>query len=521
MKILKFTNIVYISLMLMVLSCADEIDNVKNLNNPDTTQVLSLGSDLNGLIGGGYTTWWQANNLDTYAALAVAADHGTASWGNYGMRAVSNEPRSAILNSASWDELGVLEQPWQGNYSAISSANDVLGAINNNGIEWIEGDENKTPMVSASAHFLRGLGYGYLGLLFDKGFIVNENTDLSSDLPFVSYEELINQAVKDLDAAIALASNNSFQINDNFINGTTASNTDLIKFCNSFKARFLVQSARNMEETNAVDWASIQSFTENGITEDFGPTGDEGVIWWSNVFVFSESPNGFGPYGGRLDMRVVNLLDSSQPEFFPATSESTLDNPEITTNDARVGEGKDFEFRNDILFFPSRGRFHFSHYIHMRFANGNNFSDGLDNKQLKSFMMEDNRLLMAEAKARLNNTSGAVSDINASSRVTRGELPLLSSGASKTEVLDAIFYERYIELFNSASGTGFFDRRRTNQLQIGTFRHFPAPATELQVLELDLYTYGGVVPDPTGNVPHYDISTGPERTDDSNIPTFN
>jgi len=521
MKILKFKNIIYISFILLFISCDDEIDDVTNLNNPDTGQVLSVGSDLNAVVGGGYTTWWQANNRDTYAALSVAADHGTASWGNYGMRSLSWEPRNAILNAASWSDANVVEQPWQGNYGAISSASDVLGVINNDGIEWIEAGVDRTPQVKASAHFLRGLGYGYLGLLFDKGFVVNENTNLSQKLPFVPYSELIAQAIADLDACIALASSNDFTITDNFINGVMPTSAELIKICNSFKARFIVQSARNLTETNAIDWNTIKTLTENGITEDFGPTGDNGVIWWSNVFVFSDSPNGFGDFGGRLDMRVVNLLDPSQPEFYPATSGEVLDNPEMTTADARVGDGKDFEFRPDIKFFPSRGQFHFSHYINRRYFNSANFSDGVDSKQLKSFMLEDNRLLFAEAQARLDELGNAVTTINESSRVTRGNLTPLAASASKTEIIDAIFYERYIELFNSGCGTGFFDRRRTNQLQVGTFRHFPVPATELQVIGEELYTFGGVTADQTGVIPHFDISTAPARTDDSNLPTFN
>lgn len=521
MKTLKFKNIIYMSFILMFISCTDEIDGVTNLNNPDTKLVLAVGSDLNAVVGGGYTTWWQANNRDTYAALAVAADHGTASWGNYGMRALSWEPRNAILNAASWSDVNVVEQPWQGNYESISSANDVLGAINNDGIEWIEDGVDRTPQVKASAHFLRGLGYGYLGLLFEKGFIVDENTDLSQKLPFVPYKELIAQSIVDLDACIALASSNDFTITDNFINGVMPTSAGLIRLCNSFKARFIVQSARFLDETNAIDWDTIKTLTQNGITEDFGPTGDNGVIWWSNVFVFSDSPNGFGDFGGRLDMRVVNLLDPSQPEFYPATSGDVLDNPEMTTADARVGDGKDFEFRPDIKFFPARGQFHFSHYISKRYANDDNFSDGADSKQLKSFMLEDNRLLLAEAQARLDDLGGAVITVNESSRVTRGKLDQLAASASKTEIIDAIFYERYIELFNSACGTGFFDRRRTNQLQVGTFRHFPVPATELQVIEDELYTLGGVTADPTGVVPHFDITAAPARTDDTNIPTFN
>lgn len=520
MKNFKINKILFASLLLIFFSCSKEIDNVENLNNPDRNQVLANGSDLIGVIGGGFVTWWQASSRDLYPALAVAGDIATCSWGNFGMRVLSNEPRNPILNSASWSDRTVIEQPWQGNYAAIASANDVIGAINNNGITWVEGGVDKTQMVLAASYLLRGLSYGHLALLFEKGFSVDENTDVSQPLPFISYSELTALAVSDLDLAIGIANSNTFEIPNTVINGVAISDADLVKLCNSYKARFIVQSARNLTETNAIDWNAVKTLAQNGITSDFGPTGDNGISWWNNANILMDSPNGFGAFGARLDMRIVNLLDPSQPLFFPATSGSVLDNPEMTTADARIGDGKDFEFRSDILFRAERGRFHFSHYIHTRFLNDATFSDGADAKQIKTFTLEDNRLLLAEAKARLNE-GDTFSVVNAGSRVTRGNLTPLAGAATQTEILDAIFYERYIELFNTAVGSGFFDRRRTNQLQVGTFRHLPVPATELEVLVEDLYTLGGLTADPTGIVPHYNIGASLARTDDTNIPTFN
>jgi hypothetical protein len=520
MKKFKLNKILFSSFLIISFSCSDEIDNIENLNNPDRSQVLATGSDLLGIVGGGFVTWWQANNRDLYPPLAVAGDVSTCSWGNFGMRVLSNEPRNPILNAASWADLSVLEQPWQGNYAAVASANDVIGSININGITWVVGGVDNTPMVLAASYLLRGFSYGYLGLLFEKGFIVDESTDLTQKLPFVNYQELINQAISDLDLAISIATSDTFEIPNTVINGVSLSETELIKLCNSYKARFLVQSARSLTETNAVDWNAVKALAENGITSDFGPTGDNGISWWNNSNIFMDSPNGFGAFGGRLDMRLVHLLDPSQPEFFPAASGEVLTNPEITTADARIGDGKDFEFRSDILFRAERGRFHFSHYFHTRFMNDPTFSDGADSKQIKTFTLEDNRLLIAESKARLNDNN-AVTDINAGSRITRGNLTPLEATASQTEILDAIFYERYIELYNTAVGSGFFDRRRTDDLQIGTFRHFPIPATELEVVIEELYTLGGVAADPSGIVPHYNIAATPARTDDTNIPTFN
>jgi hypothetical protein len=102
-------------------------------------------------------------------------------------------------------------------------------------------------------------------------------------------------------------------------------------------------------------------------------------------------------------------------------------------------------------------------------------------------------------------------------RVGRGNLPALT-GSEPTDVLiGAIFYERDIELMNTGAGQPWFDRRRIepsavtpegvnigntwafkggSNLQLGTPRHLPLPAKELETLGLPVYTYGGAPPNP-------------------------
>jgi len=99
--------------------------------------------------------------------------------------------------------------------------------------------------------------------------------------------------------------------------------------------------------------------------------------------------------------------------------------------------------------------------------------------------------MLAEALARTGDLAGAIAILNASPRVTRGNLDPLDTGAGLTEVLDAIMYERTIELFSHSMGTGFFDMRRTNQLQPGTLLHFPIPGKELETLGEEYYSLGG------------------------------
>lgn len=496
-------------------SCTKDIDNVNNNNDPNAAQVLATGSDLTSVIAGGFASWWQAGGRDTYPALAVAGDIATCSWGNYGMRVLSNEPRNSIPNTASWSDANVLEQPWSGYYAAASGACDVIKAINNGVVYEVEGVD-ETNSILASAYFLRGISIGYLGLLFDKAIIIDENSS-PTITTLSNYNEVIAAALSDLNKAKELSQANTFTLPENFINGYVITNEKLVRLSNSYSARFMVQGARTLTETNAIDWTAVKAFAENGIQEDFGPIGDNGVNWWSNVVVLSSSPNGFEESGGRMDMRIIHLIDPSQPLFYPTTT--PLTNLEVTTADNRINT--DFSFDSQVYFRQDRGLFHYSHYISKRYLTDPLFSDGADTKRLITFAKADNDLLLAEANARLDNLSDAITLINNGTRTSRGNLAPLANTATKEEVLDAVFYERYVELFNTALGGGFFDRRRTNQLQIGTFRHFPVPASILQVISQELYTFGGATNDPTGMVPHYNIESNPARTNDNNIPTFN
>ena len=54
-----------------------------------------------------------------------------------------------------------------------------------------------------------------------------------------------------------------------------------------------------------------------------------------------------------------------------------------------------------------------------------------------------------------------------------------------------IFYEKDVELIDTGMGISFFDMRRRDMLQRGTILHFPVPATELEIVQVPVYTIGG------------------------------
>jgi hypothetical protein len=82
-------------------------------------------------------------------------------------------------------------------------------------------------------------------------------------------------------------------------------------------------------------------------------------------------------------------------------------------------------------------------------------------------------------------------------RVGRGGLTPLTAADNDATFLQAITYEREVEL-DATDGFGFFALRHMDQLQPGTVRHLPVPGSELETLNLPVYTFGGATQDPTG-----------------------
>ena len=110
---------------------------------------------------------------------------------------------------------------------------------------------------------------------------------------------------------------------------------------------------------------------------------------------------------------------------------------------------------------------------------------------MKELSAYDNQLMLAEAYARTNMIAEAAAIINNpdNPRIARGQLPEVLE--NKDDILNVIFYERYIELFNNGYLISFCDMRRTDDLQYGTPLHFPVPAADLITLGKDIYTFGG------------------------------
>lgn len=121
----------------------------------------------------------------------------------------------------------------------------------------------------------------------------------------------------------------------------------------------------------------------------------------------------------------------------------------------------------------------------------------LTNKELE--------FIVAEADFHLGNKTAVMEFVNAH-RATAGLPPFTSADApapggdrcvpqmpngSCGSLWEAYKYEKRVELYHYGFGTEYFDDRGWGDLVPGTWEQFPIPGRELELLMMELYTFGG------------------------------
>ena len=97
MKITNKITGIALSFVMFMTACADL--DVTNTNAPDQSRALASPADVESLIKSTFLTWWQGVHVTGSGFQPmVMGDSQSSSWGNYGMREMSSEPRAAINN---------------------------------------------------------------------------------------------------------------------------------------------------------------------------------------------------------------------------------------------------------------------------------------------------------------------------------------------------------------------------------------------------------------------------------------
>ncbi len=473
---IKFlSSLLLITGFLLFSSCHKDL-NVEYDNLPDYDKALKNPEDVANIAKAGFYNWFMAMNssLSPRMAMWVAADQGTCSWANSGMYHLSDEPRKAFNNDVSYTYANIFEKYYSSMHATNSQMNDVLKKINE-GMK-LGNNGRDTKMITAYAKFIQGVTLGYMGLVYDKTFIVTEYSDPKT-VELSDYTEVIDSAIAKLDEAIAICKKKNFKIPYDWINGREYKSKELAKIANSYVARLLVSAPRNKAENENIDWNRVMKYANNGFDEDFTVYMDD-VNWVSYFRYYTVRPG-----WARIDCRIINLMDTDYPSRFPADGQNP---PAAESDDARLAS--DFSFNASNNMKPERGYVHYSNYEYTRYP----YKVSVHTGDVPIFLKAELDLIKAEAMVHLGDLTGAIDIINNGTRVSRGNLPKLSSSSNEEQILKAIFYERDIELIQTGFGIAFFDMRRRDYLQEGTLLHFPIPGKELAVLELKHYTYGGV-----------------------------
>ncbi len=474
----KYISKISILLMILVLTngCHKDLD-VEYNNLPDTEKVWETPAGAWGMVQGTFYNWYMTitSSISPRTAMWVMADQGTCSWANSGMYHLSMEPRVGFNNTTSYTYANIFETYYEDLYGNLTIANNSLAAIAK-GMEFEDIDQD-TEQVRAMGYFIQGISLGYLGLVYDKAFLMIETTPVAPGLPTVDYQALLTQAVISLDSCIYICENNRFTIERNWINEEEYTSDELAQLASSFAARIMVYGSRNSEENEQVDWARVLDYANKGIQKDLAPYMDNSTwkCWYKYYTV--------RPGWARIDCRIINMMDSRYPWRFP---EDGVNPPRAQTGDNRLNT--DFTFASSNNMKPERGYEHYSNYEHSRTSYAITTHEG----NVVDFSVAENELFKAEAYARLGNLTEAINIINEGSRVTRGGLNPLSGNSNEAKVMKTIFYERDLDLIQTGFGIAFFDMRRRDMLQPGTMLHFPIPAKELMVMEMPNYTFGGV-----------------------------
>lgn len=479
MKLKQISQYIFI-VATLVTACKKNTLDIPNSNDPDYKKVYSSSEDVKNVTSGLYNTIFQAehNAKGVEPMLATAADHASCSWGNFGMRDMSYEPRNnSWNNSPAYSNKTQTKYTFDQLYSAINTASLVIKSMDKGlNIDNGAGDN----MVRAFAKFVQGVGYGDLAMLFDKAFLVDENKTVEESINSASdYKKIAEAAISYLDTAITL-SNSTFTIPAAWL-GTDhdITNNEFRKICNTYAARILSYTPRNKSDLESVNWAKVKIYADNGIDADFSINMDGTTKWYFEA----------GDYLTNIswaitDMYVVHMMDpEKQPQHWDDSPNFPYPAESINPVDKRLLS--DFEYLPSNGFLPERGYYHFSSYRFKRYDDIYVNAIGLK----AAIMKTENDMLKAEARVYLSELNNAAQIVNNSTRVTRGRMPTVTANSS--DIIKAIHHERYVEMYTTGTGLQFFEMRKLNLLQKGTPLHLPLPADVLQLFGLaEYYTFG-------------------------------
>jgi hypothetical protein len=513
-------------------ACRDPLA-ADNFNNPDVIRVFQQPASIEQTLGSGYQ---QCRNTekgaDMTAQMATMSLESYSQLGNFNMGLRGAIPRSPILNNKS------AEQALNGTFSGWSRQ----GRLQANALKQLDAliKANGTGLSSRGADLrARSMGFlnmgcnlGWLSLAYDSAGII-DHIMASDFVPELSgYADVNKAALAFLDSALAVAGTTGadgaggFPTTAGWFSGTTLSRAQFIQLTRSLKARFASSVARTPAERTAVNWAGVAADAEAGLTFDLevqvgGTSGwNLGVqastfyqdAAWSQItpFIF-----GFADVSGGYDTWLSTNLVQRNGNFLIITPDLRF--PQGATRPAQQAASQEpadftgFPYMKNRSGADSPGDpWGTSNYEHHRLKYiRNNSSVG----SYPEFLKAEVDLLAAEAYIRLGDIAKAIGKINPY-RIRAG-LPALT-GTAATDIvpggancvprvpsppnytstscgtiLEAMKWEKRMELAYNRQGAWYYDSRGWGDLVKDSPLMYPVPVPELDARHKPYYNLGG------------------------------
>lgn len=492
--------------------------DITNPNDPDGPRALSDPAAIEALAGGSVRIWINTyEQLTGGGPLVTQAQTYSASWNNFNMNFYSSvdNPTDPVgswnRNSRPWQNdpsaaaRTSIEVYWEGYYSSMGLANLVLKAIRVNDL--VINTPEDTKRAETIALLMRGASLSGIALNYDKGYVLDENSDLAV-LTYSNRREVRDAALASLDSAIVYANANTFSTPASWTNGVVYTNSQLARIANTMAAWLLVNYPRDAAESATVDWARVVTYASNGMSSgtpfNFVFMGDGCSAWCAEMLFWFA-----GVDTGRVSTRVATMLDASQLHPYP-----TGGNPQPNSADDRLGDGSfgnagmvagfgnvprtanggsDFMYSTQEIFNVARGFYHQSNIGHVRYdLTGTQSSSGIygGNGPAPVLSAGMNDLLWAEGLIRQNTNLALAATLINNTRVTRGGLTPAAAADGQALLTTRLQYEMEIELLGLGASS-YYLIRRTGRLLPGTPHEMPVPAKELGIFAQPLYTWGG------------------------------
>jgi len=477
-----------VALFLLLTACKrTDFDNPATLTNEEAlARIRDLGLKLT------TSSVQTAFNTSTSSAgvhFSLLADQTTNTNRNSEWWDFAKEARIRLNNNVSYRGAVTWNTFYNNFYQANLDATLALDMVQRQGKKLTDAQgKDRTADCRVAAYFAKGVAQGYLGLIFDRGLIVDDAGLTTRSFPH-AYSELVKNGVALLDTAIELASAHE-SLRFDFLQGIVINRADFIALSNSLAARILAGLPRDQAEAatlGAAHWQKVLSYAEKGLSTDLLLSTNAGG-YYNQLVSFLTQRNSDGSGWLPPDIKIPYLADNTgqTPNYYPATGILGA----ITSHDQRFYQYFGYTPSFGIL-MESRGRGLFSNYFRKRWYNNANTLNtaGAINPY---FLAEELRLLKAESRYWLQDYAGAAALLNdpAAARKAKGDLADVPPLADSLK--HALHYEYAIEIDGAGSVINpFAFMRRHNLLIGGTPTEYPLPQDQLDLVKQAVYTFGG------------------------------